>query len=542
MAIAAAAVVATPATAHRHPPPKPDHGHGARFDPRSLPVQSWLDTYLTPGASVGVVKSGRDMFSAGYGKRAVDEPGRVDENTIFELGSESKTFAAWAVGILMREGKVNLDEQLIHYLPWFRWTTPELTQAITVRDVMLMKVAPVPGTAARLFADSNRELITNLSFAKPSALPYPSPKETYNTNLYSILSSLVESVSGESYARFMEERIFGPIGMRDSAIGWSRWRQTQNRAESHDVVRDVPGTEIQVAAPYYLGGHAVRMANMAPDPRYYNNVAQGANNVHTTAHDMQLYMKTLLNDGVAPNGRRVLPAGLFQEFTSPASGIETVCTWPVCSLFDPNETTYATLSAFYTTTYRGYPAIWKSGDSYGQASEMWLVPGQKLGVATQTNATYYSGYAHAMTSYTLLDGYLGLTPTPNLFEQVKHDHQYGLYGLDDRDPVAEVLATRVPGNAPSLPLTAYAGSFHDNGQYGDLRVSFRHGRLALTAGRLTATLLPWNGDQFLVQPDAKDKLTDKANFIKFVVADGAVATVELFGSSFVATDRLGGGA
>ncbi|MGH2583527.1 MAG: serine hydrolase domain-containing protein, partial [Dehalococcoidia bacterium] len=63
-------------------------------------VRGALQTYGVPGASVAVVSEGETIFLRGYGVRRLGEPAPVDENTVFQIGSCSKTFTAAALGTL----------------------------------------------------------------------------------------------------------------------------------------------------------------------------------------------------------------------------------------------------------------------------------------------------------------------------------------------------------------------------------------------------------------------------------------------------------
>ena len=78
-----------------------------------------LKQYQVPGAAVAVVQDGKVVLVKGYGVRNVTKPGAVDENTIFQLASVTKTLTAAAAATIVDEGKLDWDKPIFNYLPEF---------------------------------------------------------------------------------------------------------------------------------------------------------------------------------------------------------------------------------------------------------------------------------------------------------------------------------------------------------------------------------------------------------------------------------------
>src|SRR5579862_9702510 len=75
-------------------------------------VERTLKTFDVPGIAVAVVKDGKIVYEKGYGVRSLAKGGKVDDNTLFGIASNSKAFTAAAVGILCDEGKLHLDDKV----------------------------------------------------------------------------------------------------------------------------------------------------------------------------------------------------------------------------------------------------------------------------------------------------------------------------------------------------------------------------------------------------------------------------------------------
>jgi CubicO group peptidase (beta-lactamase class C family) len=99
-------------------------------------VARTLKTFDVPGIAVGIVKDDKLIFAKGYGYASLNTHKKVDENTLFGIASNSKAFTTAAIGILVDEGKIKLDDKLTDYIPEFKMYDPYVTAEFTVRDML----------------------------------------------------------------------------------------------------------------------------------------------------------------------------------------------------------------------------------------------------------------------------------------------------------------------------------------------------------------------------------------------------------------------
>lgn len=100
----------------------------------------WIDDYVNrqirqrqiPGLSIAVIRDGKIVKAAGYGLASVELRVPASKDTVYEIGSISKQFAAEAVMLLIEDGKVALDDPIVKYLP----TAPEAWRKITVKNLL----------------------------------------------------------------------------------------------------------------------------------------------------------------------------------------------------------------------------------------------------------------------------------------------------------------------------------------------------------------------------------------------------------------------
>src|SRR5690606_124101 len=92
--------------------------------------------YAVPGVSVAVVKDDKTVYVKGFGVSKVGSESKIDGDTIFQLASVTKTFAAASVAVMVDRGKIGFDVQLINILPDFALKDPYPTRYATARDFL----------------------------------------------------------------------------------------------------------------------------------------------------------------------------------------------------------------------------------------------------------------------------------------------------------------------------------------------------------------------------------------------------------------------
>ncbi|WP_312888658.1 serine hydrolase domain-containing protein [Nonomuraea rhodomycinica] len=179
-------------------------------------VNRALDATDLPGLSVVVTHGDRVVHAAGYGHDSEGRP--VTAATPMRVASVTKSFTAMAVMILVEEGKLTLDEPVVEQLSELRMADPR-ARSITVRH-LLNQTSGLSDTTTDIrdldTAGSLKEYAAKLGDATLRAAP-GTRWEYCNVN-YNLAARLVEVASGRAFGDFMRERVFGPLGMRSSAV------------------------------------------------------------------------------------------------------------------------------------------------------------------------------------------------------------------------------------------------------------------------------------------------------------------------------------
>lgn len=166
-----------------------------------------------PGAAVIVTRAGKTVFRQAYGMACLAQRQPMTPETTFRLGSISKQFTAVAVLMLAEEGKLSIHDEITRFLPDY----PSQGRRITIEHLLTHSSGIVSFTDKDDFeANITRDVTVSemIDSFKDDKLEFaPGTAFSYNNSGYYLLGALIEKVSGMSYASFVEQRIFVPLGM-----------------------------------------------------------------------------------------------------------------------------------------------------------------------------------------------------------------------------------------------------------------------------------------------------------------------------------------
>jgi CubicO group peptidase (beta-lactamase class C family) len=182
-----------------------------------------------PGAAVAVIDHGRVAFLRTYGLADLEAGTPVTESTNFRLASLTKPFTALAIMLLVRDGRLSLDERVADLLPDF----PAYGREIRIRHLLTHTSGLrayqdfVPASSTRHVKD--RDVVALLRRTDTLLFP-PGAAFRYGDSGYAILALVVETVSGQPFAAFMRDRIFAPAGMTSTIVWEPGVSEIGNRA------------------------------------------------------------------------------------------------------------------------------------------------------------------------------------------------------------------------------------------------------------------------------------------------------------------------
>lgn len=271
----------------------------AGFAELDAKIEAAMKSYAIPGVAVGVLTGGQEYIK-GYGVTNVDHPVPVDGDTVFRIGSTTKTFTGTAVMRLVEAGKVELDAPVRRYLPDFAVADAHASAAVTVRQ-LLNHTAGWLGDDLQDFGRGDDALARYVaSMTRLPQLTPPGSVFAYNNAGLVVAGRIVEVVTGSTYETALGDLVLDPL-----ELGHTRYFSDQivgfNVAASHNVV----------------DGRAVVDNVFWEFPRSCNPTGS----LISSIRDQLRYARFHLGDGTAPDGSRLLsPSALTAMRSNPGAG------------------------------------------------------------------------------------------------------------------------------------------------------------------------------------------------------------------------------
>lgn len=471
-----------------------------RLDATVERVRSQFDV---PGIAVAVVKDGQVVLERGYGVRELGKPAPVQADTLFAIASNTKAFTATSLNLLAEQGRLKMDDRVIDHLPGFRMSDPYVTGEMRIRDLLSHRSGLSLGAGDLLFwpttGYSNQEVVQRL--AKVPLKAGFRDRYAYDNILYAVAQQVIEQVSGQSYADFLQQHIFTPVGMDGTRYNADHLKPGDNAAVGH---AKYDFSTLRTVAPLTWSNNA------------------GAGGIYSSVHDMARWMNVQLAHGTLENGQALFSAksqqGMWQMITPQAVPEPSV---PQLAAAKPNFAGYG--EGWSLSDYRGQKLVWHTGGWPGMVSRVTLVPEQTLGIVVLTNQEV--GAAFNAITMDVLDAYLQAPQT----DWVAAYAAAVAKAQDKADEGwARHQAARDASSRPSLPLAGYAGGYRD-AWYGDVAVEQKGRALRLRFGKtaqLVGTLEHWQHDTFIVRWD--DRSLNADAFVNFSLdPDGKVRDMRM---------------
>jgi len=422
-----------------------------------------LKAYEVPGAAVAVVENGKVTLLKGYGLRNVTKPGAVDENTIFQLASVTKTLTAAAAAAVVDEGKLDWDKPIFNYLPEFVGYDPYMTRWLTERDLLAQRTGWPAFTGDQLdsFGYDRAEILLRLRFFKPRY----SLREVaqYSNPGFFVAGEVAARCAKQSWNDLVEQRLFKPLQMSRSGTV-IKALQDPNATAAQALVDG----KIVVVEPSEL------------------DVTGAASSGTSTAADMSKLLLMFLNKGTYKDKRVLKPETVAEIFKrSMVSAIDFTDLPPIS---DKTGFYYGLGVGSYD--YAGHQIIEKGGALAGVRTTLVLVPDKNAGIVVLANLNL-TAFPEAVRAY-FLNQLLGMNPEADQKEILARNEQL-------KKLMAPPPAPKNPGKFNGT-LQSLMGVY-ENDYYGRCEIVQDGAGLKVQCGpaKYPATLKHWNNGAFMMQ-------------------------------------------
>lgn len=374
-----------------------------------------------PGAALGILAGGREEH-ASFGVASLSSLRPVNPNTLFQIGSLTKTFTATAIWRLIDEGKLALDAPVRRYLRGLRLRDEATITAVTVANLLEHSA----GWYGDEGFDTGADAFALTRYVDTRLPELPQLFEcgeffSYNNSAFSLLGRLIELTVTTDYNDAMVKLVLGPLGLANTVL-------------DREAVLKRP----------YADGHTAMAVNgrdtvAVQTPLWVPRSADPAGGIWSTTRDVLRYAR--LHLGLEPPGRtRIVTPASLQAMQEPAAGV------PGLSL--------SMGRSWFSQDVDGLRVISHDGDTMGQHTVFVAVPQRRFAFILLLN-----GQPGAVAGLAALNEalarYPGLGPLS------------GKVGLIS----ALLVAPDTPNAGPDEQLRVYAGRYADPGMTETFRMA-----------------------------------------------------------------------
>jgi CubicO group peptidase (beta-lactamase class C family) len=353
-AATATSLVGYPAPVEAETAAPGDAAAGSLFDQLDARIRAGMRKYSIPGVALGMIYRGT-RYIKGYGVTNVDYPTPVDGDTLFRIGSTSKTFTGTVAMRLVEKGKLDLDERVRTYLPDFATSQPSVASRVTVRQLLNHSA----GWLGEDYQDAGPGDDALAKYVKGiEQLPQLTPVGevfAYNNAALVLAGRVIEAVTGSTYEEAVRKLLLDPLGLNhsrffsDQIIGF-------NVAASHAIVDGKPAVDPSIWRA----------------PRTLNPTG----GLISSVRDQLRYARFHLGDGTAPDGTRLLTRKSLVAMRSNPG---------------PGGTLFVELDGMGVTWHlrpsaQGVRIVQHGGDYLGQHAGFIMVPGREFALTVLTNS------------------------------------------------------------------------------------------------------------------------------------------------------------
>jgi CubicO group peptidase (beta-lactamase class C family) len=321
-------------------------------EPLSEFVQETAARFGIPGVAAGVWADGRELYAC-HGVTSVDNPLPVDRDTLYLLGSVTKTCTATTLLRLVADGRVELDAPVRRYVPELRLKDERAAAQVTVLN-LLNHTAGLDWGLIDDFGEGDDALAAYVArMAELNLVARPGERASYSQAGYNLAGRVVEKVTGLTFEQAVAALVFEPLGLSHSFFA-----------------RD------DIMTRRFVVGHNHDQDGTLSIARLWRR-SRGDNpggGIASSAADQLRWARFQLGDGRAPSGERVLPAELLHRMRQPTVALRASTLGDAIGI------------GWFLREVGGVGTVGHGGSANGQFAELLLVPERDFAVVALSNA------------------------------------------------------------------------------------------------------------------------------------------------------------
>lgn len=421
----------------------------AQIDKRLKGLEKELHQILketkAAGFAVAIVEGNKIIYSKGIGYRDFENKIPVDGNTLFAIGSCSKSFTSSILGQLRQEDKLSFDDSPIKHIPELKFYNDDMNNNIIIKDLMSHRTGlPRHDFSWYLFPTFDKDsLLQRVEFQEP----FTGVRQQWYYNNFMFLAQgvIAERITKKSWEDNIKERFFKPLGMTRSNLSIAELEKSDNAAFGYELKKD----SIISKMDYY------KIAGMSP-----------AGSINSSVNEMSKWLITWINKGKFRD-EEILPEAYITEAMSSQMVINAGL--PDKEFPDMFMANYG--YGWMMSSYRGHYRVEHGGAIDGFTASTAFFPSDKIGIVVLVNQN--GSAVPGIVRNTIADRVLKTDKTDWLKRYRDRQEKAKESKPEEKD---DTKSGKVKNTKPSHVAQEYIGKYAHSG-YGEFDVSVENDSL-----------------------------------------------------------------
>lgn len=389
-----------------------------------------MDDLHVPGAAIAVIHEGK-VYSETFGYRNAEQSLPIDADTLFYIGSITKTYTTATLIALAEAGGISLDDRVVDLIPDFQLSDTEVQEAIRVRDLLTHRYGiNAPIAEVRLAAYTGE--YTQQRFLYWMSRAFVRGETDYGNEHFEIAGRIIEAVTGQDWREYMQETLLAPAGL-ERTTGYA------------SVLWD----DENAAVPLLPSESGYRL----PDQLKTDRTMHPAGGLGTSLNDAVRFLKLHMNLGVI-EGKRLLPGGPIRETMT----LQTRYPEPEGN----NLIEIGRTLGWETGRWAGnVPVVYHGGGYSGALAWYAILPEQEAGIVFLMNSNVPASAWYRLVISDLLIRLSGVAPENDPYKTLLAQIDKGtIDGMIIGPAPPPAAISSLPADSLSMPAGLYAGYFH----------------------------------------------------------------------------------
>ena len=448
-------------------------------------VEEALTKFNVAGVSVGIVKDGKIIHLKGYGLKSIVTKEKVNIQTNFAIGSNSKAFTTAALVLLVEDGKITWQDKVVEHIPEFKMYNSYVTQNFNIQDLLTHRSGLGLGIGdLMMFPDGSDFTIEDIL----SSFQYFEPQSAFRTKfdydnlLYMVAGELIKRKSGMTWEAFVKTRIMDKLAMDNSFPSFAMITNQIDLATPHTTT---PARKLKAL------------------PNWDEMISGAAGGIYSNADDMCKWLLLHLNNG--KYGKNLENRLFTEKSQGEMWKIHTTLESSKNPRYNSHFTGYGL--GWFLKDVKGNMVVSHTGGLPGMLSKVLMIPDLNLGLVILTNTDPGGAALFSAVTNTIVDSYLGLDD----FNWIDKNYQQLEEYYKQTDKVTKKVWKTVATTSDShIDKEDYIGIYQDK-WFGKVEVFNKGDKLwfkSYRSPKLNGSMSYYNANTFAIKWEYQDMNAD----------------------------------